>query len=44
MDKPWTATSDFKIYRETFLDDIRDLESRGITHPDFAKVKELLKK
>jgi WD40 repeat protein len=43
-DIPWTVTKDFKTYREAFITDIEDLESRRITHPDFAKVKELLKK
>ena len=43
-DKPWTADKQFSTFREVFLEDITDLESRGITHPDFAKVKELLKK
>jgi WD40 repeat protein len=44
IDKPWTVTAEFKTFREVFRDDIRDLETRGITHPDFEKVKELLKK
>jgi len=43
-DVPWTVTKDFKTFKEAFLDDFRDLESRGITHPDIAKIKELLKK
>ena len=43
-DKPWTATPEFKTYREEFLDDINTLEKKGVTHPDFAKIKELLKK
>jgi WD40 repeat protein len=34
----------FMPNRQIFRDDILDLESRGIRHPDFAKVKELLKK
>ncbi|MBU0486754.1 MAG: hypothetical protein KKD31_02250 [Bacteroidetes bacterium] len=29
--------------RDVFLKDLNDLESRGITHPDFAKAKALLK-
>lgn len=43
IDKPWTVTADASTYREVFILDIEDLENRGITHPDFAKVKELLK-
>jgi WD40 repeat protein len=43
-DKPWTANGQYKTFREVFLADIADLESRSLTHPDFAKVKELLKK
>jgi WD40 repeat protein len=44
MDKPWTSSSDSKDFRGIFLDDINTFERKGITHPDFAKVKELLKK
>jgi tetratricopeptide (TPR) repeat protein len=44
MDKPWTASPEAKTYRQVFIQDIKDLESKGITHPDFAKAKELLKK
>ena len=29
--------------RQIFLDHIDDLESHGINHPDFNKIKELLK-
>ncbi len=29
-------------YRLIYLDDIADLEKKGITHPDFSRVKELL--
>jgi WD40 repeat protein len=43
-DTPWTSDTRFKTFREVFLADIADLESKGITHPDFAKIKELLKK
>jgi WD40 repeat protein len=42
-DKPWTTDDSFKTFREAFLADIADLESKGITHPDFEKVKKLLK-
>ncbi|MFH0841180.1 MAG: WD40 repeat domain-containing protein [Bacteroidota bacterium] len=31
------------VFSEVFLADIEDLEGRGITHPDFEKVRELLK-
>jgi WD40 repeat protein len=34
----------FKSNRRLYLDDIADLEERGITHPDFGRVKELLNK
>jgi WD40 repeat protein len=40
QDKPYND----KSYRETFLNDISELEKAGITHPNFEKVKELLKK
>jgi hypothetical protein len=43
-DKPWTEDDRFQTFRDAFLLDIADLEKKGITHPDFAKVKELLKK
>jgi WD40 repeat protein len=43
-DRPWKSNENFKTFREAFLSDIADMESKGITHPDFAKVKELLKK
>jgi WD40 repeat protein len=33
-----------KAYRLIYLEDIADLEKRGITHPDFQKVRELLNK
>jgi WD40 repeat protein len=33
-----------KSYRLIYLEDIADLEKRGITHPDFQKVRELLNK
>jgi WD40 repeat protein len=42
-DKPWTASSKFKTCKEAFLSDLTTLEKAGITHPDFEKVKELLK-
>jgi WD40 repeat protein len=43
-DKPWTNDNSAQTFREVFINDISDMESKGITHPDFAKVKELLKK
>jgi hypothetical protein len=43
-DKPFTEDIRYKTFREVFLADIADLESRNIIHPDFVKVKELLKK
>jgi WD40 repeat protein len=43
-DTPWTIDSRFKTFREVFLADISDLESRGIVNPGFAKIKVLLKK
>jgi WD40 repeat protein len=33
-----------RTFMETFLSDIAELEKAGITHPDFEKVKALLKK
>jgi hypothetical protein len=43
-DKPWTTDQSYRTFREAFLSDISDLEREGISHPDFEKVKELLKK
>jgi len=43
-DKPYLDDPGFKTFKEVFLSDFDDLERRGITHPDFEKVKELLKK
>jgi WD40 repeat protein len=40
--KVFMFTNAYKSYRVTYLEDIADLESRGITHPDFVRVKELL--
>jgi hypothetical protein len=42
--KPLTGIDYFKTYKEVYLYSIDLLEERAITHPDFAKVKELLKK
>jgi WD40 repeat protein len=42
--KPWTVTNKYSTYREAFLADIAYMEKMGITHPDFEKIKELLKK
>ena len=41
-DRPWTVDNSFKTFKEAFINDIAELESRGIAHPDFVKVKELL--
>jgi len=43
-DKPWTADSQNKNFRELFLTDLADLENVSINNPDFERVKELLKK
>jgi tetratricopeptide (TPR) repeat protein len=43
-DKPWTVDAAARTFREIFLIDLDDLESRGITHPDFERARELLKK
>jgi tetratricopeptide (TPR) repeat protein len=43
-DKPWTTDESYSTFREAFLSDISDLESKGISHPDFEKVKVLLEK
>jgi len=42
--KPFKSNSGYKTYRDAFLADLVDLEDNGITHPDFEKVRELLKK
>ena len=39
-DKPYNKAT----YRETFLADLNELEKAGITHPDIAKIRALLKK
>ena len=41
--KPVSSIDNFTTYREVFKHSIDLLEDRAITHPDFAKVKELLK-
>jgi len=43
-DKLWKVGDQNKSFREAFLADIADLGKYGITHPDFAKVRDLLKK
>jgi hypothetical protein len=45
-DIPLTGYESVKVYSfgDGFLYMINDLESKGITHPDFAKARELLKK
>jgi hypothetical protein len=44
-DKPWPLTpSLYATFRDIFLANISALENIDITHPDFEKVKELLKK
>jgi WD40 repeat protein len=43
-DKRWTTDESYQTFREAFLTDINDLESKGIYHPDFEKVKKLLNK
>jgi WD40 repeat protein len=42
--KPWTSDNRAKTFKEVFLSDITTLEKAGITHPDFERIKELLKK
>jgi len=41
-DKPWTADNRSKNFKESFLNDIVNLESNGLKHPDFVKIKKLL--
>ncbi len=41
-DKPWTADNRSKTFKESFLDDITNLERNGVSHPDFIKVKKIL--
>ncbi len=43
-DKPYTEDSQYTSFKEAFLADIADLEKRGKIHPDFEKIKKLLKK
>ena len=43
-DKPFTVDQSINTFKEAFLGDFADLERRGKGHPDFAKIKELLKK
>jgi hypothetical protein len=42
-DQPCPDIPEFKTYREVFQADIDDFEQKGITHPDFVKVRELLR-
>ncbi len=39
---PFGGSGLFKNYRLHYLEDIQNLERRGITHPDFEKVRQLL--
>lgn len=41
--RPLTGIDNFKIYKEAYIYLLDLFEERAITHPDFAKVKELLK-
>ncbi|MBI5217725.1 MAG: hypothetical protein HY958_02185 [Bacteroidia bacterium] len=41
-DKPYTDDREKTTFKKVFLEDIQNLEGKGITHPDFAKVKKLL--
>ena len=41
-DKPFESESNYETFREVFLLDINELESQGIMHPDFAKIRALL--
>jgi tetratricopeptide (TPR) repeat protein len=43
-DKPFTEDAQYNSFKEVFLADIADLESKGLIHPYFEKVKDLLKK
>jgi hypothetical protein len=38
-----TGIDNFKIYKEAYIYLLDLFEERAITHPDFAKIKELLK-
>jgi WD40 repeat protein len=40
--KDFLYKNNYKSNKLFYLEDIADLENRGITHPDFAKVRELL--
>lgn len=44
QDVPYTDDPGFNTFKDVFLSDFDDLERRGIYHPDFEKVRELLKK
>jgi hypothetical protein len=44
MNKSLTGIDNFKTYKEGYRNAIDLLEDRAITHPDFAKAKELLNK
>ncbi len=39
-DKPYNNAT----YKETFFADLNELEKAGITHPDFVKIRDILKK
>lgn len=39
----WKADQRYETYREVFLSDLMDLESSGIHHPDFNRIRALLR-
>ena len=43
-DAPYVDDPSFKTFKEAFLADFADFERKGMGHPDFVKIKELLKK
>ncbi len=43
MNRPYQYDST-QLYQETFLQDIKDLEKEGITHPRFKEIEKMLKK
>ena len=41
-DSTYISDGEERSFRQSFLEDLIDMEKKGITHPDFGKVRQLL--